>query len=353
LRGVFAQSWNAFQPLPALYCAPGVVLAMAIGLMAGRPSAALLASAGAFSAGFGAFQRLTRFQMTPMLLAALCMAVATAVGTVASAHGAVDAAVVALAAFALGLAANFGTGPWWVLLQGAVFIVIAGSRAGDWGEGGSRALVVLAGGVGQALLVATLRRLVPAGFPPIVGPNAQPTPPTPSAWAVEWRRVFTPKAEEFRFALLLGLASGAAVLIARALAIPNGYWAALTVLLVLRRGGAETLTRGAQRVGGTLVGAGAATLIAATMTPGHALLLVLIGAVAWSAYATQWVNYGTFSASVTSYVAFLMAMLGIPEAQLAVHRLVATLLGGAIGVAALGVARLGRHARRQVIGGGG
>jgi uncharacterized membrane protein YccC len=202
-------------------------------------------------------------------------------------------------------------------------------------------------------LVATLRRLVPAGFPPIVGPNAQPTPPTPSAWAVEWRRVFTPKAEEFRFALLLGLASGAAVLIARALAIPNGYWAALTVLLVLRRGGAETLTRGAQRVGGTLVGAGAATLIAATMTPGHALLLVLIGAVAWSAYATQWVNYGTFSASVTSYVAFLMAMLGIPEAQLAVHRLVATLLGGAIGVAALGVARLGRHARRQVIGGGG
>src|ERR1700761_678520 len=106
-RSVLAQTWSAFQPLPALYCAPAVVLALAAGLSAGQPGAALLAAAGAFSAGFGAFQRLTRFHVAPMLLAALCMTLSTAVGTVAASRDpVVDAAIVATAAFSLGLAGS-------------------------------------------------------------------------------------------------------------------------------------------------------------------------------------------------------------------------------------------------------
>jgi hypothetical protein len=348
-RGALAQTWSAFQPLPALYCAPGLLLALAAGLLADQPGAALLAAAGAFSAGFGAFQRLTRFHVAPMLLAALCMTLSTAVGTVASGDPYLDAAVVAAAAFSLGLAASFGTGPWWVLLQGAIFLVIAGAHPGDWRDGVSRALLVLAGGVGQTVVVAALRRIAPAGFPRLLPPNATEPPATLEDWVKEGRRVFSPLATEFRYALLLGLATGAAILIARRLMLPNGYWAALTVLLVLRRGGAETLTRAAQRIGGTVLGAGAATLVAALLRPDPAILLVLIGAVAWCAYATQWVNYGTFSASVTSYVAFLLSLLGLPEIEVAAHRVAATLLGGAIGVAALALARLGRHARQRAL----
>jgi len=348
LSGVLAQAWGSFHPLPALYCAPGVMLALAAGLWLGQPGAAVLAAAGAFSTGFGAFQRLTRFSVAPMLLAAACMTAATAVGTVASGDPIVDAAVVAAAAFGLGLAASFGTGPWWVLLQGAVFLVVAGSQPGDWREGAARAALVVAGGSGQTALVWMLRRLAPGGFPPLLGPNAIDPPADPGAWAAEARRVITPRATEFRHAVLLGLAAGAAILIARRLALPNGYWAALTVLLVLRRGGAETLTRGAQRIGGTVLGATAATLAAAVLRPDQGVLLGLIGAAAWCAYATQWVNYGTFSASVTSYVALLMALLGLPEAEVAAHRVAATLLGGAIGGGALALARLGREARRRV-----
>jgi uncharacterized membrane protein YccC len=120
-------------------------------------------------------------------------------------------------------------------------------------------------------------------------------------------------------------------------------------MLVLRRGGAETLTRGAQRMVGTLVGAASATLLAALLRPEAAILLVLIGTAAWCAYATQWVNYGTFSLSVTSYVAFLLALQGLPEAQVALHRVGATLLGAAIATVALGVGRLGRQTRRAVL----
>jgi hypothetical protein len=347
-RRALSHSWSNFQPLPALYCAPGVVLALAAGLLTGQRGVALLAAAGAFSTGFGAFQRLTRFQIAPMLLAALCMSLSTAVGTVASGNPLLDAGVVAAAAVCLGLAASFGTGPWWVLLQGALFLVIAGADPATWREGLSRAAVVLAGGIGQCVLIAFLRRLAPAGFPSLENPNAVASPFGAAAWASEAKRIVSPLAPEFRYAILLGLATGAAVLIARRLAIPNGYWAALTVLLVLRRGGTETLTRGAQRMAGTLAGAATATLLAAVLRPDPMILLMLIGAAAWCAYATQWVNYGTFSLSVTSYVAFLLALQGLPEAQVALHRVGATLLGAAIAAAAQGIGRLGRHARHGV-----
>ena len=344
-RRALTHSWVDFQPLPALYCAPGVVLALAAGVAAGQRGVALLAAAGAFSTGFGAFQRLMRLQVAPMLLAAICMSLAIAVGTVVSGDAFVDAGVVAAAAVALGLAASFGTGPWWVLLQGAVFLVIAGANPGTWHDGLSRGVIVLLGGLGQCALVALLRQLAPAGFPRLKNPNAVASPSGAAAWASEARRIVTPRAPEFRYAILLGLATGAAVLIARRLAIPNGYWAALTVLLVLRRGGTETLTRGAQRMAGTLAGAAAATLLVALLRPEAAVLVLLIGAAAWCAYATQWVNYGTFSLSVTSYVAFLLALQGMPEAQVALHRVGATLLGAAIAAVALGVGRVGRQAR--------
>lgn len=343
-RAALTQTWSAFQPLPALYCTPGVVLALATGIAIGQPGAALLAGAGAFSTGFGAFQRLTRFHLAPMLLAAVCMSLSIAVGTVASGKPLIDAGVVAAAALSLGLAASFGTGPFWVLLQGAIFLVIAGSHPGDWRDGLSRALVVLAGGLGQSLLIALLRRLAPAGFPSLTAPNAAPMPATAADWVSQARKALSPRSPEFRYATLLGLATGAAVLLAQALAMPNGYWGALTVLLVLRRGGAETLTRGAQRVAGTVAGAATATLLAAILKPDVVALVVLIGAAAWCAYATQWVNYGTFSLSVTSYVAFLLALLGLPEAEVALNRVAATLLGAAIAAAALALGRVGPRA---------
>lgn len=345
-RTALRQTWSAFHPVPALYGLPALGLLLGGGLALGPAGAAILMAGGAFSAGFGAFQRVGRFRAAPMVLAALCMALTTALGTLASGHLVFYAVSVGAAAFVLGLAASFGTGPWWVLLQGAIFFVIAGSRPGDAHDALARALLVLAGGLVQAATVVVLRTLVPAGFPLLSAPNAAPPPAGRAEWAGQARRILRLDAPEMRYALLLGAATGAGVLIARGLALPNGYWAPMTVLLVLRRGGAETLTRGLLRMGGTLVGAGLATLVAAFVRPDAAMLVALVVASAWGAYALQWVNYGTFSASVTSYIAFLLSLQGLPEAEVAAHRIVATLLGGAIGVAALGLARLGRRAVR-------
>lgn len=344
-RTALRQSWHAFHPAPALYGLPALALLLGGGVALGEPGVAVLMAGGAFSAGFGAFQRVGRFHASPMLLAAFCMALTTALGTLESGHLGLYVVGVGFAAFVLGLAASFGTGPWWVLLQGAIFFVIAGSRPGDLQEALSRALLILAGGLVQTVFVAILRALAPSGFPPLSAPNAVPLPASRAEWISQARRVTRLEAPEMRYALLLGAATAAGVLIARQLALPNGYWAPMTVLLVLRRGGTETIIRGVQRIGGTLAGAGVATLIAALLRLDAAALVALIVAAAWCAYAMQWVNYGAFSASVTSYITFLLSLEGLPEADVAGHRVVATLVGGTVGVAALGLARLGRAAR--------
>jgi uncharacterized membrane protein YccC len=42
------------------------------------------------------------------------------------------------------------------------------------------------------------------------------------------------------------------------------------------------------------------------------------------------VNYGVFSACITTYVVLLLSALGLPEPQVAWHRIAATLLGAAV-----------------------
>jgi hypothetical protein len=345
-RAAVRQNLSAFHPLPALYPLPALALALAAGLVSGRAGPTLLVAAGAFSAGFGAFQRVSRFHIAPMLLAALCMAVSTTLGAALSVHGWLYLGALAVTAATLGLAASFGTGPWWVLLQGAIFLVINGSQPAGLGEALARGLLVLGGGVVQSLSVAALRTLAPRGFPPLSAPNAVAPPESAAAWAAKAREVFRWNAPEVRYAVLLGLATAAATLIQRSLGLAHGYWMAMTVLLVLRRGGAETVTRGVQRIAGTLLGAGTATLIAALLRPDPWTLVALITLAAWCAYAVQWVNYGTFAISVTSYVAFLLALEGLPERAVAGERVAATLLGGLLGIVALGLAKIGGRAVR-------
>lgn len=338
------QSWHAAHPLPALYCVPAVAAVLLGGLAIHQPGPAILATAGAFSVGFGAFQRVSRMHLAPMLLAAVAMAFATAVGTVAANNAYADAACIALAGFVLGLGTGFGTAPWWVLLQGAIFLVVSGSIPGDAREGLARAALVLGGGWFQTLVVAILKALAPGGFPPLSAPTATLHPETPAAWAQAARRVFSRAAPEWRYGLLLGLAAGFAALLQRWLAMPNGYWVPMTVTILLRRGAAETITRGGLRMAGTLVGAGAATFIVALLRPEPLGLAPLIALAAWGAYTLQWVNYGTFSVCVTSYVVFLLSLEGLPEPVVAAHRIEATLLAGVLSAAAFAAARIWRRA---------
>ena len=60
------------------------------------------------------------------------------------------------------------------------------------------------------------------------------------------------------------------------------------------------------------------------------MLVGLIAATAWACYAFLRVNYAILSMAITMYVVLLFAFAGLPEPLVALHRAVATLLGGVI-----------------------
>jgi uncharacterized membrane protein YccC len=120
----------------------------------------------------------------------------------------------------------------------------------------------------------------------------------------------------------------------RVLEMPNGYWVPMTVLLILRPAARETAARALARLLGTLCGVGLLTLLMALLRPSIPVLVGLIAATAWACYAFLRVNYAILSMAITMYVVLLFAIAGLPELLVALHRAVATLLGGLIALSA-------------------
>jgi uncharacterized membrane protein YccC len=140
--------------------------------------------------------------------------------------------------------------------------------------------------------------------------------------------------EAGRHALRLAVITGLAEVIAQAADLPHGYWAALTVLIVLRPDYGSTLYRGLQRAAGTVVGAG---LGVATVLLGHfgsSALLVGIGVSLFAAYAVFPVNYLFYAVFLTDFVVVLLALAGLPADQTALDRLAGTGVGTALALVA-------------------
>jgi uncharacterized membrane protein YccC len=140
--------------------------------------------------------------------------------------------------------------------------------------------------------------------------------------------------EAGRHALRLAIVAGVAEIIAQATGLPHGYWATLTVLIVLRPDYGSTLYRGLQRAAGTVVGAG---LGLATVLLGHFgswALLTALGASLLAAFAILAVNYLFFAIFLTDYVVVLLALLGLPPDQTAVDRLIGTGVGAGLALLA-------------------
>ena len=143
-----------------------------------------------------------------------------------------------------------------------------------------------------------------------------------------------PSSEAGRHALRLAAVTGLAEVIAQSAQLPHSYWAALTVLIVLRPDYGSTLYRGVQRAGGTLVGVGLglATVLLAHL--GSAALLAGVAVSLYAALALLTVNYLIFAVFLTDFVVVLLALLGLPADQTAPDRLIGTGLGTALALLA-------------------
>jgi hypothetical protein len=342
LRDILKIDWSQTRVISSLPCTVAIALTLVAGSALGRPLGGMIAASGAMSVGFGAFQRLGRSRVTPMLWASIGMAVCTAAGSLATHSVVALALTTAAVGFLYGLMTAVSGGTAWISLQCAIFALVATGFPAAWKSVIERALLVLGGGLLQLLLVLFFRRLdlaLAAGIPADTFGGARSTLVTLRA-NLSWRSA------EFRYAVRLAVTLAVAAVSARYFALPNGYWVPMTALLVLRTDLHETLTRGFARMAGTILGAGVATLLISLFRPGPPMLAALVVIFAWLCYSTLTVNYGTFAASVTAYIAFLLALGGLPEAEVAYHRVANTCLGGVVALfASLVAAKIGSKSR--------
>jgi uncharacterized membrane protein YccC len=143
-----------------------------------------------------------------------------------------------------------------------------------------------------------------------------------------------PSAEAGRHALRLAVVSAIAEVIAIATDLPHGYWAALTIFIVLRPDYSSTFYRGLQRAAGTVVGAGLGVATALLGRVSTIALLIGIGISLLAAFAVFTVNYLLYSVFLTDFVVVLLAMLGLPPDTTAVDRLIGTGVGTGLAILA-------------------
>jgi uncharacterized membrane protein YccC len=119
--------------------------------------------------------------------------------------------------------------------------------------------------------------------------------------------------------------------------LQRGYWVPLTAVLVLRPDFAATIGRGVSRIAGTLLGAVVASVVVAFFRPHAETYLVLAVAFAGLGYAVFDTNYALYTVTITAYVVFLLAFGGLPEHSSVEARIEATIVGGALALAAYAV----------------
>ncbi len=121
--------------------------------------------------------------------------------------------------------------------------------------------------------------------------------------------------------------SALAEVIVRASGLGHGYWAVLTIFIVLRPDYSSTLQRGLQRAAGTAVGAGLGVCTVLLGRLGPTALMVGIAVSLLAAYAVFTVNYVLYAVFLTDFVVVLLDLLGLPPDSTALYRLIGTGIG--------------------------
>ncbi|MEW1721735.1 FUSC family protein [Streptomyces sp. NPDC093109] len=122
-----------------------------------------------------------------------------------------------------------------------------------------------------------------------------------------------------------------------ALPLGHGYWAPMTVVMVMRPDFSQTYGRSVARFGGTLVGVVLATGIVHATHPGSAVSVALAVLSAGLMYLLLRTGYAISQVFVSAYVVFLLDTAGEGVTQTVRDRVLLTLLGGLLAMAAYAV----------------
>jgi uncharacterized membrane protein YgaE (UPF0421/DUF939 family) len=108
----------------------------------------------------------------------------------------------------------------------------------------------------------------------------------------------------------------------------------MIALIVLRENFHARLIRGLALARGTLAGAWLTTFLTAELHPGPIALAIMIIISVWLCYGLLNANYMLFAACLTSYIVFVLALIGLPQQTIALYRSLYAFVGGGLAILA-------------------
>lgn len=356
---LYTFSWSKLDFRLPLISAAAVALCLFTGVAIGHPGAALIAGGGALTIGFGANQRIHDSRVLPMLLGVIGVSTATLAGTIVGHRGyeLLLASIVASAIYGILTVRNAGIA--WVGQQACVALFVASAFPSPPKAALERAGLMFAGGLIQTVIttlglslmpelrkqLAELRRSV---LRPVLHPVVESDSVIASVRSLPEVLPHQHRRTAIIYAIRLMLTVAVSTEFYRRLGIQSGYWTPMTALLVQKPGFSETLTRALLRTGGTLAGAVLATILIThvplSQQTAYWVLAGVTSLFAFASYATNPVNYGLFTLSLTAYIVFLLSLNQIPGPEIAYRRALCTIAGAAIALV-IHVDALRQHGR--------
>lgn len=147
----------------------------------------------------------------------------------------------------------------------------------------------------------------------------------------------TPRSAVFRHAVRTAACIGLALWVGRVLALSHGYWIPMTVAIVLRADYGATFSYGLLRVAGTVMGLLLTTALLHFLPPDPWARLAVMAVLCAGFRYFGTVHYGVAVTALTGMVVLLLALAGEPAAPTMVSRLVATVIGSVMALAAFGL----------------
>jgi uncharacterized membrane protein YccC len=147
----------------------------------------------------------------------------------------------------------------------------------------------------------------------------------------------TPRSAAFRHAVRTAVCLALALWIGRLLALSHGYWVPMTVAIVLRADYGATFSYGLLRVVGTILGLLLTTALLHFLPPGVWIRLAVMAVLCVGFRYFGTVHYGAAVTALTGMVVLLLALAGEPATPTMLSRLIATVVGSAMALAAYGI----------------
>jgi uncharacterized membrane protein YccC len=133
----------------------------------------------------------------------------------------------------------------------------------------------------------------------------------------------------FRHSIRLAAAATLATAIAEAFRLPRGYWAVVTVLVVLKPNFGGTIERVIQRTVGTLIGGVIAMLISLYVRE-ETILFLCVALLAFISFAIRPFGYGFFTLVLTPLFMVLLDLVNPGDWKVSLSRILDTVVGGGL-----------------------